>query len=729
MMNRGVIGVAGLALLVTTGPVLAAMEDIVVSATRRDQDLQDVPLAVSAFSGEQIEKLQMVAAQDIGDAVPNLLTYTVTAGAQAMQVAARGTAIQNPGFNVSESPVGIYEDDIYRGRLASSNLDLTDVERIEVLRGPQATLYGRNTIAGAIKIVTRTPGDDAWANGSIGYGNFDTAKVTASAGGPIEEGSLAGSVAASWHQRNEGWQPNPVTGRAAGEFENKAARGKLHWYGGDVIDATFSFWAVKQENDGYNGVPYTPFSAGFAAANPGSGSPVPGKPIDGFYSNLSPEGANSGATTQSGASLDATFRLSDNIDLRSITAYTVIDDEFAFDLAGGGNFVDIGGGTFIGPLPGLLVNSVSDLEQVSQEFHLLGRSFDDRLDWIIGAFYLKEEGAQDYSGTIPNIFGFRELSNSETQSFAIFAEGTFNFTDRFSATLGGRWTRDDKEYAINCSGACTPNPVTGLSVALDESFDEFTPKFAIQYQIGENWLSFATVSRGFQAGGFQTLCFGNLECAGEVYDPQTVWNYEVGFKGELFDNTVRLNGAVFYAQYEDIQQTRGIPGANGIFFVQDNVGDVDVWGIELEPVWSPADGLNIFATLGYQNADKASFFNAAANGIVSFNLPSTPEWTLRAGADYTTPVTSDMNLLLGFDVNASDSYFNSITNDVPVPSYNRLNGFVGLGGADGNWSLILQARNLTDSDDFVSGLYFDTSANVRTVLPPREYMLNLRVDF
>src|SRR5690606_12249882 len=154
---------------------------------------------------------QIDTVKDIGHNVPNLQTYTVTAGAQAMQVHSRGASIQNPGFNLAESPVGIYLDDIYFGRMASANLDLADIERIEVLRGPQGTLYGRNTIAGAIKVVTRTPGDENWANASLGLGNYQTTKFTGSVGGPLQEGSLAGSVAVLYDQRNGGWQPNPVT--------------------------------------------------------------------------------------------------------------------------------------------------------------------------------------------------------------------------------------------------------------------------------------------------------------------------------------------------------------------------------------------------------------------------------------------------------------------------------------------------------------------------------------
>ncbi len=704
MIKRGFMGLVGLSLLVTAAPATAEMEDIVVSATRRDSNLQQVPLAVSAFEADNIEKLQIVTSQDIGDAVPNLQTYAITAGAQAMQIHARGASVQNPGFNVSESPVGIYEDDVYRGRLASANLDLTDVERIEVLRGPQATLYGRNTIAGAIKIVTRKPGDEFWANGSVGYGRFETAKVTGSVGGPIEDGALAGSVAFSYQDRGEGWQPNPITGREAGEFENKAVRGKLRWFGGDAIDATFTGWAVKQENDGYNGVPYTDA----------------GSPVAGFYSNLDGDNVNSGLTDQSGVSLDLNWNLG-SVDLRSITAYTVIDDEFDFDLAGGGF------GGFPG-VSGLLVKSVSDMDQVSQELHLIGKAFNENLDWLVGAFYLSEDGSQTYNGRIPAFFvNFTEASNSETISYAVFAEATYNFSDRLSATVGGRWTRDDKEYRIQCLDLppnCIGNDLSGNTVILDVDFDEFTPKLGIQYSWSDNVMTYASVSSGFQAGGFQTLCFGNLNCAAVVYDPQTVWNYEVGVKGDLLDDTLRLNAAVFYAQYDDIQQTVPVQlgGLNPSFPLL-NVGDVDVAGAELEATWSPADNLNIFGNVGYMDGDEVN----PIQGGPARELPSNPEWSLRAGFDYSTPAFGDWDLLMGADINVVTEYFSEVTNALPIERYSRINGFFGIGQPDGRWSLILSGKNLTDSRDNVSGLLVPNTTNIRTPLPPREYMLTLNV--
>jgi iron complex outermembrane recepter protein len=434
MRIRCRLGIAAITLAATTGVGFAQVEEIVVTAQRREQTLQTVPLAVSAFGAQQAERLQINVTKDIGENVPNLQTYTVTAGGQAMQVHARGASVQNPGFNLSESPVGIYLDDVYQGRLAAANLDLLDVERIEVLRGPQATLYGRNTIAGAIKVVTRTPGDDRWADASIGYGNYQTVKVGGSIGGPIEEGMLAGSMSVLYHDRSGGWQPNPERGTDVGRYTDLAARAKLHWYGTENFNAVLSAWAVDVENDGYNGVPYAPFSdpatAPFGA--PGDAASA-GSPLGGFYDNWSAAGSNFGESDQAGFSLDWSWNLGPAT-LRSITGYANVKDRFGFDLAGGG-FLGIPGNE------GLLINSDGSNDTWTQEIQLLGSALNDQLDWIVGGFYMNEDGSQDFGGTLA-AFGidFLEQIESKTDSYAAFAEGTWRFTNQWSVTGGVRWT-------------------------------------------------------------------------------------------------------------------------------------------------------------------------------------------------------------------------------------------------------------------------------------------------
>jgi iron complex outermembrane receptor protein len=758
------------ALLAASLPSAAQVNEITVTAQRREQSLQDVPLAVSAFDATRITNLQIDAVQDIGQNVPNLQTYVVTAGAQALQIHSRGASVQNPGFNLSESPVGIYMDDVYYGRLASANLDLTDIERIEVLRGPQGTLYGRNTIAGAVKVITRTPGDESWANLNFGLGNFSTTRIAGSFGGPIEEGALAGSITALYEKRDDGWQPNPRLGRDFGEYDNKIARAKIRWFGTENFEATLTGWVADLENDGYNGVPYVPFSndPGFPPfpqppSNNPEFDPAPGnsRPLGGFYDNYSAAGANYGASDQGGASLALTFRMG-SVTLKSLTAFADIKDDFGFDLSGGG-----ADASFTDPSLqfGLRIRSESDFTQISQEFQLLGYAFNERLAWQLGAFYLNEDGTQLFSGGIP-AFGpvpvFAELIDNETDSYALYGEGTFRVTDALSVTAGLRWTQDEKEYSDDCVGFfCVddsnvndPTPPGNGSVALDDDWSEVTGKVSVDYRLDPENLVYLSYAQGFQSGGFRTLCFGNLSasCGGTAFDPQTVDSIEAGWKGDLFDRRVQLNVAAFYAMYDDIQQIV-INGAGG--FPIDNVGKVDVYGLEVEAKWQPTDKLLIFAQMGLQDSDFGKVNPQSPPGGLAppdgvdpdvacpnrpnpasrqcttpvNELPSNPGLQGKVGFNYTVPLQNNLQFSYGADVYYTDEYFSESRNLVQIDSYNRVNGFVGIGSDDGQWQVALTGKNIFDSEDIVSGIFANGFTNIRTVLPPAEYMLQFRLQY
>ena len=722
MLTNFRIFISGAAVLAFMPIANAQVEEITVSAQRRDASLQEVPISVTALSFEDTQKLGIDMSMDIGAAVPNMQTYTVTSNAAAMQVFMRGAGIQNPGFIASESPVGIYVDNIYRGRMATANLDLADIERIEVLRGPQGTLYGRNTIAGAVKVITRTPADEFWADGSVGYGNFETAKITASVGGPIVDG-LGASFAALYHDRGEGWIERGSTGgRDLGEYTNQAFRGKLNWFGSDVFGATLSVAYVDVENDGYNGIPYGP------SFNPPSS---PGQPLEGFYDSLVPDSTvGKGETEQLNSSLDLSLALG-GVTIRSITGYSDIDDLFNFDLTGGaGQF----GGPVITGIPGVFVQSDSNNKTITQEFTVEGTGFGESLDWIAGVFYMNEEGKQLYSPSVPATGdAIVESVTTETDSYAVFAEGTLHFTDKLSATLGARWTRDEKKYTNDCSANIVvpppntfPTCVTTVfdfadwSVDLDEDFDEFTPRLLVQYQATDNVMLFGSYSSGFQAGGFQTLCFGFQDCASATYKPQTVDSWEAGAKTDFLDKTLRVNAAVFYADYSDVQQT-SISGAAVVFPVL-NVGEASVTGVELEVNWAPTESFNAFLIAGYANDDISSKAQAQLPPTNQGRLPGLPEITARVGADWRAGIFGNWDFLVGGDVNYVDDYYATINNALLIDSYTRLNGRIGIDQPDGNWSVILQGKNLTDEEDNVSGIS-GAGTNIRTPLPPREYML------
>lgn len=751
---------AGLALAIGSSPAAAEVDEILVTAQRREESLQDVPVAVSAFTVDQIANRQIDVVKDIGQNVPNLQTYTVTAGAEAIQIHSRGASVQNPGFNLSESPVGVYVDDIYYGRLASVNLDLLDVERIEVLRGPQGTLYGRNTIAGAVKIVTRTPGDESWLTGSIGIGNYETTKIGVSLGGPIEEGSLAGSLAAVYDKRNKGWMDNGTTGEEPGEYDNKAARAKLHWYGTSSFDATLTAWVADVENDGYNGIPYVPFD--------NTGSPSPGfdpapansVPQGGFYETFSAPGVNYGESQQGGANLHLSFDFG-GVTLRSISSFASVDTKFGFDLAGGG--------ADFAPVPdlqfGLRIRSDSNFDQWSQELQLLGTA--GSLNWQLGGYYLNEDGDQQFSGTIPGsafpgdpvsaVPDFNEAINNETDSYAVYGQATYQVTDALSVTGGLRWTKDEKEYSDDCAGGfCAddsdpfpgdpdfPGPTPGVaSVALDNDWDETTYKLGADYQLSDDQLLYASYSTGFQAGGYRSLCFGNLRssCGGTAFDPQTVDSYELGWKSDLADNTLRLNVAAFYAMYDDIQQ---IVTNNAGGFPIDNIGEVDVYGLELEVTWTPISDLNVYANVGIQESDFGDVNPLSPPGGLGDSclddpvppcatptdeLPSNPAWQAKVGFDYTIPLQRGLEFFYGLDIFHSDDYFSESRNLVEIEDYTRLNGFLGLGADDRQWQVMLAAKNITDEEDNVSGIFANGFTNIRTPLPPAEYMLTFKVNY
>lgn len=718
-------------LAIGAGPAAAEVDEILVTVQRREesQSLQDVPVSVSAFSVGQIAARQIEAVKDIGQNVPNLQTYTVTAGSEAIQIHARGASVQNPGLNLSESPVGVYVDDVYYGRLASINLDLLDVERLEVLRGPQGTLYGRNTIAGAIKIVTRTPGDESWVTGSIGIGNFETTKVGFSAGGPIQEGSLAGSIAAVYDKRNQGWQYDPVTGTQPGKYDNKAARAKLHWYGSPRFEGTLTTWVADVENDGYNGVPYVPFDNG---PNPNfDHAPASSAPQGGFYDTFSADGVNYGASRQGGVNLHLNFDLG-KATLRSITGYASSDTRFGFDLAGGG----------AGP-SGLLIASDSRFDQVSQEFQLLG-TLGDSLLWQLGAYYLDEDGHQQFSGTVPAIStdpSFDETIDNQTNSYAVYGEATYQITNALSVTGGARWTRDEKTYSDDCAGSSCfddSDPVipTGDdgSVALDDDWNEVTFKLGADYQLTDDELVYLSYSTGFQAGGFRTLCFGDLSssCGGTAFKPETVGSFELGWKRDMANNTLRLNVATFYAMYDDIQQIV-INSAGG--FPIDNIGQVDVYGLELEVAWSPIADLNMYAQAGYQKSNFGSVDPSSPPGGLdglappTDELPSNPRWQGKVGFDYSIPLPNSLAFFYGLDMFHSESYFTESRNLVRIEDYTRLNGYLGLGADDRQWQVFIAAKNITDKEDNVSGIFANGVTNVRTPLPPAEYMLTFKVNY
>ena len=233
-----------------------ALEEIIVTAERREADIQDTPVAVTALTAETLNNLQVANTIELDRTVPNLSVRELSANPSTFNISLRGNTESVGGLSVSESNVGVYVDDIYRGRLAGANLTFNDIERIEVLRGPQGTLYGRNTIAGAIKIVSRKPGDESWVDVSAGYGDWEHTEFKGSIGGPIVDDTWAASFSMIYLE-NEGYKFNRAIGEDVGAMENVAARAILNYLGSDTLDMTLTAFFAADDNDGYMPTPIT----------------------------------------------------------------------------------------------------------------------------------------------------------------------------------------------------------------------------------------------------------------------------------------------------------------------------------------------------------------------------------------------------------------------------------------------------------------------------------------
>jgi iron complex outermembrane recepter protein len=369
-----------------------AVEEIVVTTQRREASLQDVPVAVSAISEMTLQNRQVTESRDLARLVPSLKMSNNITSPTNLSPSLRGSLQQDASLVVAESPFGIYVDDVYVARLNGNNITLADIERIEVLRGPQGTLYGRNTLAGAIKYVSRTPDQDPWAIVSVGAGNWDQYRASGSVGGPLSE-AWAGSLAAQINHKDNQFT-NIVTGERTGKERNVATRGKLRYMGGDAFDAVLSMSYSDSKNDSLQLVPRTtPGVPGNCTGLPASTrcqftsndlAGIPGAPFYGVATPTNPTHPPPNTPDPSAQTKQTILSLNMAYDLgfatvRSITGYVKVEDFFSTDFSGVGLIV---GATEI------------DNDHWSQELQIQGLAFNDRMNYIAGAYYFRETGDQ-----------------------------------------------------------------------------------------------------------------------------------------------------------------------------------------------------------------------------------------------------------------------------------------------------------------------------------------------
>jgi len=728
-----------------------ALQEIIVTSQRTEQALQDVPLAVSAFDAEMLERQQIRRLEDLRFAVPSLALAPNTGASSAAKIFLRGLG-EDESYFTADVPVGIYVDEVYIARQTGALFDLYDVDRIEVLRGPQGTLFGRNTTAGAIQLISHRPDPAGFAfNGDLTLGDFDRLDVRATLNVPLADDKLAARFSAISRQR-DGWTRELNSGRDVNDQDVWGARASLRWLPAEATDLLFNFDYIKEDNTaGYAlGVVFNGINAypDFDRDLDGDGDPYTIRSdLQNPLSLLETWGASVNLSHSFG---DVTFK--------SITAYRELRNEITIDFDG---FDATGPNFFSAVLPPPLtlpaifhVFQDQDESQVSQEFQLQGSLWNDRAEYITGIYLFREKNEQITENGLGAPFGspfntptFAELT---TESYAVFANVVWKPTEQARLTLGGRYSKDRKDFfheVRSSSGSvllASDPRVAGqpVRVQLSPDFSKFTPRVAFDYRFNENVLAYASASNGYKAGSFDGRRF--LDQFGvinmTVIAPEDVTAYELGLKSDVLDDHLRVNAAAFFTDVEDLQGT----GVVNNQLARTSIGDAEIRGLELEVTAVPAAGFELNAMLSAMDTEvtKLNFdlATACAGEVAAGLTPSdvklkeAPELTWRLGANYTLPVAALAGeLQFGADVNYKDAYptLNCTSKASSVVEHTVVNAQAAYRSLSGRYRLVLSGNNLTD-EVYNNGqpvLNLLPTYTFSYMSPPRYWTLMLGVSF
>ncbi|WP_459665018.1 TonB-dependent receptor [Novosphingobium sp. 11B] len=695
--------------------------DIIVTARRREERLVDVPIAVSSFSGDQLAKSGAVDITEIANVSPNVTLEPSRGTNSTLSAFIRGVGQQDPvsGF---EQGVGIYLDDVYLNRPQAAVLDIYDVERIEVLRGPQGTLYGRNTIGGAVKYVTKQLPQEFSFKVKGTYGSYDQADLIATASAPVSDLiRVGGSVA---RLSRGGFGKNLTTGQDNYNKDIWAGRASVDIGGyGEPVLIRISGDYTKDKSNARGGHRLIP---GYV-----SGAPV----LDDVYDTRGGLNDPRQVVEAYGLAINATAELTDALTFRSISSWRKDNSASPIDFDA---------------LPAVDVDVPAYYrnEQISQEVQLL---WDDggMVQGLLGAYYLTAKADTDFDVrlfTALNGLTAFTRANVDTNTFAIFGDFTFDFTEQLSLAVGGRYTWDERKAQILrqnylgggspvFGGAGVPLGAPSTNFSGKAKFDKFTPRASLSFKPTPDHNIYASYSQGFKGGGFDPRGVGvNAPAAtpgaptdAEIADylsfqPETVDSYEVGYKGNFFGGGLYIAAAGFYMDYKDVQ----IPGSAGCTVgglptfcgVITNAGKARFKGFELEAnarlgrdLMSSGDRLSLSGALGYIDAQYKEYIANIAStptDVAQYRkVQNTPKWTASGTLAYSTPVGGG-----DLDLSTTYSYRSKVYQfEIPNP-YLDQKGF-GLVDASlvytapgGRWSLGVHGKNLFDKRYKTSGYTF-----------------------
>ncbi|RYD60074.1 MAG: TonB-dependent receptor [Sphingomonadales bacterium] len=707
--------------------------DIVVTAQRKTESIQDVPIAITAVSGEAMKTQNIRGVEQLLALAPNV-SFASNGSRDRKELSLRGVSNQiNPYASARSSSYAFYIDE-FNVVVGTSNPEILDLERVEVLRGPQGTYFGRNAVAGAINISTRKPVDEWQGEVEFGYASFNTFKAGMVLNVPVVPGLLA-VRASGQHERSDGWikNINPIGGGNDSDFTGGRVQARLTPTENLTVDATYS---RTSETTGMRvGVP-----TGFLTATwrnvyyqnrPGNVADPDGV---GFYPD-NRDRVNFNRPQEVGTRFEYwSVRANYDFDTFSVTAVGGRLNSNLF------NYGDIDGGSRD------QFYEVLNLRRTSKSGELrLQSTAKGFLEWSIGGNVGEDtgniaqntyHGAQSPQGRANGFEATGNFGDASAKYYAIFGQATANFTDTLKLSLGGRYSHEKvRNYNLNrSSGLITDTNDRSVS------FSDFSPRGTLSFQPNPNALAYVTVSKGFKSGGTQSS--GNTTVVGNEFRPETLWNYEAGLKLDLFDRKVRFDSTVFYMDWKDVQQNtffQFIDAAGAIRRIAGvtNAASARSYGAEASIDWSVTDQLRLSAQGGYNKANFRDFKNAYIDGqfidASGKQLVTAPKWTFGAQGQYTQPLNETYDGFLRLEWSHKSSQLNSLyglryeTFPFISPAYNVVNARVGLQG--NGFSLTLYAENLFDEEYFSNAYEKSFYSGVQVEPSYRSFGVSFRKTF
>jgi iron complex outermembrane receptor protein len=770
-VRRTLLALSGLPLCFAAASVSAqaaekegVLAEVIVTAQFRQENLQETPIAITAVTGDMLENRSQTSISDVAAQAPNV-TLSPQGQANGSGLVAFIRGVGQTDFNFALEPgVGLYIDDVYYSTLTGSLVDLMDLERVEILRGPQGTLAGRNSIGGAIKLFSRKPTGDG-GSVSLTYGKFGRLDARGIGDFAIVPDKLLARIAAVTKSR-DGYVdrldygcthpgsgvPSFSQGRGCklgtlGGVSYNAGRASLRWIASDDLEiniigdvtndsseagadvlrrAVIGVPGVTSQavtiDDGNPATPVVSYDCRFVPYGPGSCDPnrpndpylsyatfmdpTPGRPQQPFKPVVVPPIQE---LDQYGVSADVDWRFSDDYQLKSITAWRRYDSSWAQDVDGA-------------PLSSQMLLQTLEHWQWSQELRLNGKLFDDAVDFTVGGFYFEQDGTLEarVNLTYAGIDFIHGPDSTPSTSYAGFFNATWHATDQMNLSAGVRYSEDEKTYTYfrrNPDGSlpqpCAPGfpfgptqPPNCVLAGLFNVSDTFQGsrtdwRVALDYQFSDAFMSYAQVSTGYKGGGVNPRPFFGPATPAinqlKSFDPETLTTYEIGVKSDLFDDTMRMNLAVFYNDYQDIILTSSACPISPCL-QPNNIGEAEVKGVELETEIHPGDDWTLDAAVSYLDFEYTET-NAVLTGVTTDMItPFTPEFKASAGIQYQRDVGDAGRFTVRLDGSYQSKMYGNAINAATnkIDDYYFVNARLAWRTADEKWDTSLEVTNVTD---------------------------------